>query len=149
MVGERIKTKKKKKQINRDFSLYHPQCSSHPPHPQVLSTVAMVREDSSSQGTCLAIAAVRCSQLQDLVCLGAMAGERIKPRAFLPLSLSYYPPPCRPPPHKHPYTVLLPKREDSSLSFFCSCLVYISGNWAAFDPGSGRLRGKKKKQRSN
>lgn len=46
--------------------------------------------------------------------------------------------------HMHPYTVLTPKSEGSSLSFLCPCLVHVSGNWAAFDPGSGRLRGKEK-----
>lgn len=125
-----------------------------PSHSQVLfgPQFLWLEKIPFSQGTCLGIAVVRCSWLPDLICLGTMAGDRKKPRGF-PLCLSCYPPSPPSPTQKHAHactsahTVLTPKSEASSLSFLCPCLVHISDNWAAFDPGSGRLRGKEKAAR--
>lgn len=122
-----------------------------PSHSQVLfgPQFLWLEKIPFSQGTCLGIATLRCSWLPDLTCLGLWQKKGKKPRGF-PLSLSCYPP--SPPGthrhmHKHPYTVLTPKSEASSLSLFCSCLAHFSGNWAAFGPGSGRLRGREKAAR--
>lgn len=64
-----------------------------PSHSQVLfgPQFLWLEKIPFSQGTCLGIAALRCSWLPDLTCLGTMAEERKKPRGF-PLSLSCYPP---------------------------------------------------------
>lgn len=110
------------------------------PHPAPTTStfwtrVPMVREDPFLRNACLTIAAIDAHSFQAWFCLEAMAGERGKNAGDFSHSLSCPAIIPFPSPPTHTHSPQTQKRRCFSWSLFFSCLVYISGIWAAFDPG--------------